>query len=630
MLSDRLVKLCQETATVSSEYAKNPSESPTEIAKRLYGHCKPAGKHDFPGVARPPLSPTDLERTSQCGKWGPTQPSNFFLQVFHDALTTLDADPLGGMVSPPLMGSYGTIPLTVIAPLADIIRHMANLIVRAEKEVFLITCSWSPSVAQKLISDALKELSVRAGRRGERVVVKVMYDKAGASQFINNRQPVKPEAYSGKSIQLPKPEEMPHLDFQAINFHKPLLGTLHAKFMVVDRKVAVIESNNMEDNDNMEMMSHLEGPIVDSIYDTALITWGNALRPSLPSSDAPATEGGLSSTNQPKEPLFTDRGQGREQGQVVIDGQQAQLPELLPGNSNYDPDLASEITRMQSAYSPKPNESRLQAINRQLNIACPKPFPPTAPEIPEGEEFTPYIATSTPYPFPMALVSRLPYGEPNNGNVFVPQNEAWLSSIRNATKSVFIQTPDLNATQLHEALIAALKRGIEITYYVCLGYNDAGEIMPGQGGTNEMFAGKLVDALNPAERKLLHIAYYVGKDQDHPIHHNFKGRSCHVKLLIADGHIGIQGSGNQDTQSWYHSQEINVLIDSEEICRRWREGIERNQNTARFGKAGEDDGVWRDQNGKEAEGSMGKPSPMVGYVKGAMGMMKKAQEKGGF
>ena len=197
MLSDPVVKLCQETSTVSSEYAKNPSESPTEIAKRLYGHCKPAGKHDFPGVARPPLSPADLEQARQCGKWGPTQPSDFFLQVFHDALTTLHADPLGGMVSPPLIGSYGTIPLTVIAPLADIIRHMANLIVRAEKEVVLITCSWSPSVAQKLISDALKELSVRAGRRGERVVVKVMYDKAGASQFINNRQQVKPEAYSG-------------------------------------------------------------------------------------------------------------------------------------------------------------------------------------------------------------------------------------------------------------------------------------------------------------------------------------------------------------------------------------------------------------------------------------------------
>ena len=197
MLSERVVKLCQDTATVSSEYAKNPSEAPTDIAKRLYGHCKPASKHDFPGIDRSPFSTADLEQALQCGRWGPTRPSDFFLKVFHDALTPLDVDPLAGMVSPPLMGSYGTMPLTVIAPLADIIRHMANLIVRAEKEVVLITCSWSPSVAQKLISDALKELSARAARRGERVVVKIMYDKAGASQFINNRQQVKPDVFSG-------------------------------------------------------------------------------------------------------------------------------------------------------------------------------------------------------------------------------------------------------------------------------------------------------------------------------------------------------------------------------------------------------------------------------------------------
>lgn len=423
---------------------------------------------------------------------------------------------------------------------------------------------------------------------------------------------------------------MPHVDFQAINYHKPLLGTLHAKFMVVDRKLAVIESNNTEDNTNMEMMTHLEGPIVDSIYDTALITWGNAFSPSLPSSSNPATAGGLNTVDQPKESLFMDRGGAREQHQVVMDGQAAQLPELMPGEPHYDSDMAGEITRMQSAYSPKPNESRLQATNRQLNIACPKPFEPTAPEILDGEEFTPYIPISTPSPIPIAIVSRPPYGHPNNSNVFVPQNEAWLSCIRNAQKSIFIQTPDLNATPLHAACIAALKRGVEITYYVCLGYNDAGEIMPGQGGTNEMFAGNLVDALSEPERKLLHVCYYVGKDQDHPIHHNFKARSCHVKLLIADGHIGIQGSGNQDTQSWYHSQEINVMIDSEEVCRKWREVIERNQNTAKYGKAGVDDGVWRDKNGKEAEGSMGKPGKQMGWIKGTMGMVKKMQDKGGF
>ena len=400
--------------------------------------------------------------------------------------------------------------------------------------------------------------------------------------------------------------------------------------MVVDRKIAVIESNNTEDNDNVEMMTHLEGPIVDSIYDTALITWGNAFSPPLPSAQTSARQGGLDITNRPKESLYTDRGAAREQDQVVVDGQAAQLPELMPGKQYYDEDLASEITRMQSAYSPKPNESRLQAVNRQLNLACSKPWEPTAPEIPEGEEFTPYIPISTPSPCPMALVSRPPYGQPNNSNVFVPQNEAWLSCIRNAKQSIFIQTPNLNATPLHAACTAALKRGVDITYYVCLGYNDAGEVMPGQGGTNEMFASDLVKSLSESERSLLHIAYYVAKDQDHPIHHNFKARSCHIKLLIADGHIGIQGSGNQDTQSWYHSQEINVMIDSEEICRKWRVGIERNQNTARYGKAGIDDGVWRDKEGKEAEGSMGRPSKPAGWVKGAIGMVKKAQEKGGF
>ena len=195
---DMAVKLCQDTTnTVSAHCAQNPKEAPTEIIKKIYGNHKPTTDHDISGVDRPPASAEDLEKARQCGSWGPCQPSDFFLRVYHDVISCLDADPLGSMVSPPLMGSYGTMPLSIIAPLADIFRHMANLIVRAEKEVILITCSWSPSVASKLISDALRELSSRAGQRNERVSVKVMYDKAGAANFINNRQSVKPEVYSG-------------------------------------------------------------------------------------------------------------------------------------------------------------------------------------------------------------------------------------------------------------------------------------------------------------------------------------------------------------------------------------------------------------------------------------------------
>jgi phosphatidylserine/phosphatidylglycerophosphate/cardiolipin synthase-like enzyme len=628
MVSENVLQLCQATETVSSVLAKDPTAAPGDVVKKLYGHHKKVFNHD-PEKNRPVASAQVQEQALKCGHWGPTRPGPLFLQAFADALNCLDADPLSGLVSPPLMGSHGTIPLTVIAPLADIIRHCANMIVRAEREVFFITCSWSPSVAQQLIKDALIELSNRAGQRGQKVVVKMMYDKAAAANAIDAHQLVKPEKYSGDKIQLPKPEEIPNIDLEVISLHRLVLGTLHAKFCVVDRKAAAVMSNNMEDNDNVEMMIHVEGPVVDSIYDTALITWNNHFNPPLPSLSSPATEGGIPTKNQ--EPTYLSRPPAREQHEIAASGQAVRLPELMPGEPHYDATINEEITRMQFAYSQKPSESHLEAANRQLNLAVKdsNKIPPAGPEIPEGQEMTPYISSMTSAPVPMVLVSRPPYGPPNMNNVFVPQNEAWLSLIRNAERTVFIQTPDLNAAPLIPALAAALKRGVQVTYYVCFGYNDAGEIIPGQGGTNDQAAQALVKSITKEEREKLTICYYVGKDQERPIHQSFKQRSCHIKLLIVDEKVGIQGSGNQDTQSWYHSQELNVMVESEEVCAKWREGIERNQNTARFGVAAED-GVWRDKDGNPGEGYMGNPGKVEGLFKGVGGMLKKVKDKGGF
>ncbi|KAL7819187.1 hypothetical protein V8C44DRAFT_365820 [Trichoderma aethiopicum] len=661
MISDHVLRLCQSPNTVSSLLAKNPSQSPGQIAKDLYGiyekdlHRRPPSppassassssssssssasndnntnnNNNITNNGEPsPRTQHTLDLALKCGRWGPTTPSPLFLQAFADALRCLDADPLAGVVSPPLMGSHGTVPLTVIAPLVDVIRHVSNVIARAEKEVIFITCTWSPSVAQRLVRSALVELSRRAGQRGQRVVVKIMYDKATPASAVDPHQRVSPAAYAGKAVQLPGPEEVPHLDMEVVSLHKLVLGTLHAKFCVVDRKIALVMSNNMEDNCNMEMMTHLEGPIVDSIYDTALITWKRSLEPPLPSYEFPAAEGGLPTATH--EPLYLDRGAGRDQQRIAANGQaHAELKEHTPEDPHYDDDLAGEITRMQVCYSTKPDETRLQAANRQLNYALKEPVAPTGPDIPDGHEMTPYIDTSTPYPVPMALVSRPPYGSVDSKNAFVPQNEAWLSLIRNATQHIFIQTPDLNAAPLIPALADALRRGVEVTYYVCFGYNDAGEVIPGQGGTNEQAARSLLALLpeDGPERGLLHIYDYVAKDQDRPIHQCFRARCCHVKLLIVDGCVGVQGSGNQDTQSWFHSQEINVMVDSREICGKWREGIERNQNTKMFGRVA-DDGVWRDERGEPGEGYMGDPGSVEGLIKGVWGMYKKMERAKG-
>lgn len=80
------------------------------------------------------------------------------------------------------MGSCGVLPLTIVAPLPDLCRHVSNCIVRAEKEVFLGTNFWVFSDASTLVTNAFRELSRRAGERGTKVVVKIIYDRGNIRQ----------------------------------------------------------------------------------------------------------------------------------------------------------------------------------------------------------------------------------------------------------------------------------------------------------------------------------------------------------------------------------------------------------------------------------------------------------------
>ena len=64
-----------------------------------------------------------------------------------------------------------------------------------------------------------------------------------------------------------------------------------------------------------------------------------------------------------------------------------------------------------------------------------------------------------------------------------------------------------------------------------------------QGGTNEMIAHKLFTSLSAEGKKHLHWFWYIGKDQTKPIVAKKKKRSCHIKVMIVDEHIGIQGNG---------------------------------------------------------------------------------------
>ena len=184
-LPSHLASLLQPGApTVTAAYAKSPADAIHQVAEGIFGkssgaHTKHVEKHegskaeggtvdklldklhlksDKDSEGQPeqhqhhdhnpaqkqydavrPLAPAQLDEVKGYGRWGTAQPSDTFLQIFAQTLLPLADKPLKGVVSPALVGSTGVVPLSIISVIPDIIEHHADVIVRAEHEIFLAT-----------------------------------------------------------------------------------------------------------------------------------------------------------------------------------------------------------------------------------------------------------------------------------------------------------------------------------------------------------------------------------------------------------------------------------------------------------------------------------------------------------
>ncbi|KAH7885430.1 hypothetical protein F5I97DRAFT_1928808 [Phlebopus sp. FC_14] len=635
VVSEQAYSLSHSDQTVTSEFARSSQSSPGRIAKALYDehHRKPLGPGGHletfvamfhGGNKREPDrvhggEPTKevLDRAAECGKFG-TRPSDLFLKIYVDILATLDDNPWSGVVSPPLLGSRGVVNLSIISVIPDIMQHHYDCIVKAEHEVFLATNFWQASKSSTKVCDAFRELSRRAEKRGKKVVVKMIYDRANLKMLTESHVLVEEDEWLGDEVKLPKRSEMPWLDFELINYHQPLLGTFHCKFMIVDRKMALVNSNNIQDRPNMEMMMHLEGPIVDSIYDMALISWFRPMHPPLPLLSQPfrVPEGGYKFGM--KNDYATTYNLDGTRGAKLYH-------ELIP-NADSASHTASAEGRIFVSGAYQTITEHLNAGDQPNTEATIEYEPPTSP----SDEYSPHILHAPHEECPMVLVNRPPSGKPGNpeSGTHNPQDASWLAGLKYATKTVFIQSPTFNAVPVVEGVLTAVRRGIECTLYVDVGFNDGGEALPGQGGINEEVSKRMYAQLTDEEKKNLRFYWYTGKDQVKPINASAQKRNCHVKLMIIDDAVGIAGNGNQDTQSWYHSQEVNVMIDNTNVCKEWRDAIRRNQNTHLHEL--QKDGIYRDKDGNPLTDSTGVGSGLRGVIKGVQGSIARVRGKGGF
>lgn len=156
-------------------------------------------------------------------------------------------------------------------------------------------------------------------------------------------------------MKLPAASEIPNVDLRVINFHRPVFGTFHAKFAVIDRRVALIQSSNIQDNDNLEMLAHIEGPVVDSFYDSALLSWGKALDPPFQLLDSPARDAPI--------PCHEEKNDG-----IPIANGDTALPEHTINSAHYDMDFEHEVQRVNGCVHPRGDETRTQAVSRHLSM----------------------------------------------------------------------------------------------------------------------------------------------------------------------------------------------------------------------------------------------------------------------
>jgi hypothetical protein len=122
--------------------------------------------------------------------------------------------------------------------------------------------------------------------------------------------------------------------------------------------------------------------------------------------------------------------------------------------------------------------------------------------------------------------------------------------------------------------------------------------------------------------------------------------SLTVKFMAVDDQIAILGNGNQgawshssggppltpftDTQSWFHSQEVNIMVDSPELVRSWLRAIDANQNTRLYGRVSDRDGIWRSEDGEIVQASGVAASSFFKRLKGLYCVMRRISGSGKF
>lgn len=157
----------------------------------------------------------------------------------------------------------------------------------------------------------------------------------------------------------------------------------------------------------------------------------------------------------------------------------------------------------------------------------------------------------------------------NASDIQNPQDVSWLYLMAHAQRHIYIETPNINDSEFQLGILNAVHRGVEVRLVTAYKAGDDKQKMRFVGGgTNEVIIHRLQSylAAHDADHAALFKPRWYSHDGRMPVIGYAPGQT-HTKFMSVDGTTFMSGSGNQDTQSWKHSRETNLVVFSKRVTR---------------------------------------------------------------
>jgi phosphatidylserine/phosphatidylglycerophosphate/cardiolipin synthase-like enzyme len=427
-------------------------------------------------------------------------------------------------------------------------------ILSAKHEVILVTCFWAPSKTLDALHDALIELATRrrelirdASASGANTIqplnVRICLSSRSLLQKLFHTQSrhgyVYPPSTWSKRLGLPDPAvlEAGGIDLQVKSLFFLPFSVMHPKFVIIDRRRALVPSCNVSWESWLEVCVEVGGNAVQGLWSFYSRCWEDSH--------------GISETMERGSDEAAEESELQHRPDATMSGAHHYstfrfdnpIPTLiLPSSSHRNP-----------RFRPFPWQRAPRPPGTPLNLAMLQLF--------EQAEKSIYIQTPniTCQPVIAALLDALGRGVDvtivtNRGMMLLEQLitagtiTSWcIRSLVRRFKILDKQKPRTQG-QIDQTDVESGRRlgNLRVSYFHQ--WQKDKTLGMGRGADPE----------------------HLGEERQQPEEPVYS----HLKLTLVDGMFAVLGSGNMDRASWYTSQELGVLFCSQEFCASIRFGLD--------------------------------------------------------